>query len=320
MTDVERADKAMTPALIGIDWGSSNLRVALLDSHGALLDRRESPAGVFTVTDGDFASVLWPLCVDWVTQHRVPLLACGMIGSRQGIVDVPYVPCPADVNDLARALGRAELRPGSQYTLFIVPGLKTGSDAAGWDVVRGEETQLLGATVESGNLFVLPGTHSKWMTRGPGGRLESFQTYMTGELFDLLQRHSSLARVMSAPQWSPEAFGRGVSEAREGALENLLFRVRTAGLMERFPSSALADYLSGLLIGAEVKAGLRRFAATDTREPISVLGSAQLTQRYAIALASFGLPVRELAGDAVFSGLMSIARSAGLLVTPRAST
>ena len=138
------------PVLIGIDWGSSNLRVALLDAQGGLIERRESPAGVFTVKDGGFAAALLPLCSDWLAQHRVPLLACGMIGSRQGIADVPYVTCPASVNDLAQQLGCVELPPlrGSATDpvgdLYIVPGLNTGSPATGWDVMRGEETQLFG--------------------------------------------------------------------------------------------------------------------------------------------------------------------------------
>ncbi len=308
-----------SPTLIGIDWGSSNLRVALLDGEGRVLERRESPAGVFSVKDGQFAAALWPLCADWATEYRVPMLACGMIGSRQGVIDVPYVVCPADVNDLAAGLGRAELATpaaaagGSAASLFIVPGLQTGSDGTGWDVVRGEETQLLGASGESGTLFVLPGTHSKWMLRSSAGRVESFQTYMTGELFELLRTHSSLARMMTTARWSPDVFRHGVSEARNGALENLLFRVRTAGLMGRFEASALADYLSGLLIGAEIKAGLQRLAAAHSSDPIAVIGGAQLTRRYAIALSSFGFAVREVPGDAVFSGLMLIARAAGLL-------
>jgi 2-dehydro-3-deoxygalactonokinase len=318
------SDEPERATLVGIDWGSSNLRVALLDAEGRVLARRESAAGVFSIRDGDFASALWPLCGDWVDEHRLPMLACGMIGSRQGAVEVPYVACPAGVDELAGALGHKQL-PASQahgmsspVTLFVVPGLNTGSHDDGWDVVRGEETQLLGATAAtgpagSGNLYVLPGTHSKWMVCGSGARIESFQTYMTGELFELLHVHSSLGRMMSEPRWSPEAFQLGVGEARDGALENLLFRVRTAGLMGRIEPAALADYLSGLLIGAEVKAGLQRFAVSRARDPIAVIGGARLTQRYALALASFGLGVREVSGDAVFAGLLSIARRAGLL-------
>ena len=313
-----------SPVLIGIDWGSSNLRAALLDGQGQLIDRRESSDGVFTVKAGAFGPALWQLCGDWIAEHPVPVLACGMIGSQQGVVEVPYVACPADVKQLAQQLVRVALPAGpgaagaSPINLYIVPGLKTGSDTAGWDVVRGEETQLFGIQAAAGSLHVLPGTHSKWMTLGAGGRIAGFQTYMTGELFDLLRKHSSLARVMAQAQWSAEAFGQGLDEARNDELENLLFRVRTAGLMERFPAHALADYLSGMLIGAEVKAGLRRFNERDTQQAISVLGSAQLTQRYAIAMASFGVSTREIAGDAVFHGLLSVARAAGLV--PRSST
>ena len=313
------------PVLIGIDWGSSNLRVALLDAQGGLIDRRESPAGVFTIKDGNFATALLPLCSDWLAQRRVPLLACGMIGSRQGIADVPYVTCPANVDDLARQLGRVELFPlgGSAsdepVTLHIVPGLNTGSGAKGWDVIRGEETQLLGVPAGAANSYVLPGTHSKWMKRSQSGQIENFQTYMTGELYELLRTHSSLGRVMEPAQWSTDVFQQGVSEARSTALESLLFRVRTAGLMGRFQPHELPDYLSGLLIGAEVKAGLAQFAPINISQPIHLLGSAQLTQRYAVAFAQFGQTTNEMPGDAVFDGLLSIARAAKLVDLVEAS-
>jgi 2-dehydro-3-deoxygalactonokinase len=319
VAEAARAASRARPALIGIDWGSSNLRAALLDAKGALIDRRESPDGVFGVADGDFGPALWRLCGDWAAAHALPLLACGMIGSRQGLVEVPYLACPARLADLAVRLACVELPQvpiaagAPAPRLYIVPGLKYGSDASGWDVVRGEETQLLGLGAGPGSLTVLPGTHSKWMVQGPAGRIDGFQTYMTGELFELLRGHGSLSRVMGPSQWSPEAFGLGVDEARDGALEDLLFRVRTAGLTGRFPASALADYLSGLLIGAELKAGLRRFATRDPGRPIVVLGAAALTRRYATAMASFGLTATEVAGDAVFDGLVSIARAAGLL-------
>ncbi len=303
------------PVLIGIDWGSSNLRVALLDAQGALLARRESAAGAFTVLDGDFARALWPLCGDWLAAQRLPLLACGMIGSRQGLADVPYLDCPAGTAELAQALYRATLQlpSGAAEVMHIVPGLRCGSAAAGWDVMRGEETQIVGLPASAGALCLLPGTHAKWLWRGTDGRIEDFQTYMTGELFELLSRQGSLSRLMAPPQWSPEAFAQGVGEARDGVLPDLLFRVRSAGLMGDIADYALADYLSGLLIGAEIRAGLARFSAAGGQSSIPVLGSASLTRRYAMALAAFGLDASELPGDAVFGGLLAVARTAGLL-------
>lgn len=151
------------------------------------------------------------------------------------------------------------------------------------------------------------------MSRSESGHIASFQTYMTGELFELLSRQSSLARVMAPAQWSPDVFQQGVAEARAGAQENLLFRVRTAGLMGRFQAHELPDYLSGLLIGAEIKAGLLRFAPQNPTTPISLLGSARLTQRYAAAFAHFDQTVVVMPGDAVFTGLLAIAQAAGLL-------
>lgn len=356
------------PVLIGIDWGSSNLRVALIDGQGRLLARRDSAAGVFTVQDGAFAAALWPLCADWLAAHPVPLLACGMVGSRQGLLEVPYLPCPAGLAELAPALGRATLappsgQPGAALTLHIVAGLVAGSANTGWDVMRGEETQLLGGVpggvtdgvprgaadgvadggasapagraarnaAGSGQLTVMPGTHSKWVQRAPDGRIQAFQTYLTGELFELLSRHSSLAKVMATPQPSPEAFALGLQQAQDQSLDNLLFRVRTAGLMGQLPAHALPDYLSGLLIGAEVRSGLQRFAAVpavpvvpaapavaawpDSR-PITLVGSTALTGRYQQALALWGCSVRQASADAAFAGLLAIARAAGLVPPP----
>jgi 2-dehydro-3-deoxygalactonokinase len=310
-------------ALIAIDWGSSNLRAALFDVRGNLLDRRESADGVFAVKSGDFASPLARICGTWLSGGTLPMLACGMIGSRQGIVEVPYVACPANLHDLTQALGHVRLQlptaDGAEglVDMAIVPGLQTTSADGRGDVMRGEETQLLGAHTAPGQRFVMPGTHSKWVLRGPDGRVESFQTYMTGELFDLLRSQSSLSRVMTAPQWSPEAFRQGVEDAKENDLENLLFGVRTAGLMGRIAPEALTDYLSGLLIGSEIKAGLKRFNPTGLDEPITLLGTALLTERYAMAAAVFGQRVRALPGDAVFDGLLCIAQSAGLLASAR---
>lgn len=312
-------DPAQAPALIGVDWGSSNLRVALLARDGAVLARRESPEGVFALADGDFSAVLWRACGDWFERHGLPMLACGMIGSRSGIVEVPYLPCPAGVDELAGALARVELSPTGAarrdrpVAMHIVPGLKCGSDATGWDVIRGEETQLLGVANVAGRVFVLPGTHSKWMTRSNDGRIATFQTYMTGELFDLLVRHGSPGRVIANSRWSPGAFERGVREARDGRLEDLLFRVRTAGLMGMIDADALADYLSGMLIGAELAAGLARSGAPSTDHPPVVIGAETLVRRYATAMGVFGLEARGFAGDAVFGGLALLAARAGLL-------
>ncbi len=310
------------PALIGIDWGSSTFRAALLDAGGEMLERRERPEGVLATPAAGHASTLWRACGDWVTRHRVPLIASGMIGSRNGLAEVPYLPCPVGVEALAQALARVELQVpdehggGRAIALHIVPGLITGSAREGWDVVRGEETQLLGVRRDPARLYVLPGTHAKWMRRTDDGLIASFGTYMTGELFEVLVRHASLGRVMADSVWSPQAFERGVREARDARLEDLLFRVRTAGLTGLMAASELADYLSGMLIGAELAAGIERFDARSVGAPIGLLGSPLLTRRYALAMTSFGLAARELPGDLVFEGLAAIARHARLIDTP----
>jgi 2-dehydro-3-deoxygalactonokinase len=286
------------------------------------MECRESAAGVFSVREGRFAEALLPLCTDWLGRYGLPLLACGMIGSRQGVAEVPYVPCPAGLSELAGHLGQVELpldvggAPSGLLRLYIVPGLSAVNSAGDWDVMRGEETQLLGVLDADAPLFVLPGTHSKWVSRDCFGRIESFQTYMTGELYELLRNHSSLGRVMDTGVSSDEAFLQGVAQASSEPIDGLLFRVRTAGLMGRLRASELPDYLSGMLIGAEIKAGLNRFSMGGSRTSIPLLGSAHLTRRYATAFGHFGQAVNVVSGDVVFQGLFSMALEAGLVALP----
>ena len=143
-------DPPFTPVLIGIDWGSTHVRSALLDEQGQVLERRHNPNGIFKISGGNFATVLEDLCGDWIRQYSIPILACGMIGSRHGIIEAPYVECPAYLRYFAAKLSPISLDwegangVRTEANLWIVPGLKVGSQSTGWDVIRGEETQILG--------------------------------------------------------------------------------------------------------------------------------------------------------------------------------
>ena len=194
--------------LIAIDWGTSNLRAALLGEGGRTLAERSAPGGVMAVRDGRFPQALHDVCGDWIVAGRRPLLASGMIGSRQGWREAAYVACPASLAQVAAQLTRIELDGGG--ALQIVPGLRcTGADGQA-DVMRGEETQLWGAALAAGDCCVLPGTHSKWAWTGDAGRIDSFSTYLTGELYALLTQHGILGRLMQFGQARPEAFDDGV--------------------------------------------------------------------------------------------------------------
>jgi 2-dehydro-3-deoxygalactonokinase len=311
------ADVGEGAVLIGLDWGTSSLRAYRVGCGGAVLERRSREAGVLKVERGDFAGALSAAAGDWLrADDGLPVVAAGMVGSRQGWREVPYVPCPAGLAELAGALATVAGPDGR--TVWLVPGLVQA--AAGFpDVMRGEETQILGALStppeDAPRCFVLPGTHSKWAWCAHG-RVEGFATYMTGEVYDVLARHSILGRLMAGDHGhDAEAFAHGVARARAsagappGQLLRDLFSARTLGLMAELPAEGLSSYLSGLLIGAEAAAAL-----TDTpADHVTILGADALSARYAEAIAAMGARAEIGDADAAARGLHAIARAAGLI-------
>lgn len=290
-----------TDRLVAIDWGTSSLRGALLDGSGRVLEERSAPRGILTVVPGTFPAVFAELFGDWMA--RAPLaLVCGMAGSRQGWAEAPYAPCPAGLGDLAARLHWAV--PGQ---VAIVPGVQC--DAAGVpDVMRGEETQVLGALARSGmddGTFVLPGTHSKWVDVR-GGAITAFRTFMTGEVFGLLAQNSLLARTLEDDHGVLDgaAFTDGVRYALGDAAGLLhgAFSVRTLALFGRLPPPAGRSYLSGLVIGEELRA-----AGRPPGDAVVLVGAPALTERYALALDIAGVPSREGGSDAAWAGLWAIA-------------
>lgn len=299
----------MRPALIALDWGTSNLRASLLDGQGGLLDKRRAPGGVMAVRDGRFAEALLGLVGDWLREHRCPLIASGMVGSRQGWREAPYLACPAGPAEAAAALTPIEL-PGSLGTLHIVPGLRcTGGDGQA-DVMRGEETQLWGAGLAAGRCCVLPGTHAKWAFMGDGERVESFRTFMTGELYGLLTEHGILGRLMRFGRADPECFERGVrlGLAEHASATHVIFAARTAGLMGEIAPEGLPDFLSGILTGIEIGGATREARPAA----VTVLGDEALCARYEAALRIAGIASRRASDDATTRGQWRIARLAGL--------
>ena len=304
-------------ALLGLDWGTTSLRAYRIDSHGTVLEERASESGILRVDSGDFAGTLATAIGDWLADApTAPIIAAGMIGSRQGWVEVPYATCPAGLPELALGLGRV---PGPDgRAVHIVPGaLRAASGGEFPDVMRGEETQIIGDFAgrrRDTRRYVLPGTHSKWAWC-EDGRLVGFATYMTGEVYDVLRQHSILGRLMSGDAPDDGAFGRGLDRARQstgappGRLLHDLFSTRTFGLVGTLPGSALASYLSGLLIGGEILAATPNFLEGE----IVVLGSGALTALYLRALATMGIPAAAGASDAAAHGLWAIAQAAGLV-------
>jgi 2-dehydro-3-deoxygalactonokinase len=287
--------------LLAVDWGTSSLRGALLDRHGKVLQERTFARGILSVPPGEFATVFEACFTPWTRAAGTFCLISGMAGSRQGWVEAPYCACPAGLDDIARRL--AWVTPGC---IAIVPGLRCEQDGIP-DVMRGEETQVLGALQLldlQDALLVLPGTHSKWV-RVASSRIEHFTTIMTGEFYALLRQHSILARTLPGDDGDldVDAFNQGVALAlRSGSLLQTAFSARTLSLFERLPAAALPSYLSGLVIGEEL-----RTQPLEAGAQVVLVGADTLTQRYGLALAQRRVPVRRVGQDAAWRGLWAIA-------------
>jgi 2-dehydro-3-deoxygalactonokinase len=294
--------------MIAVDWGTSSFRAYRLDAAGRILERRASAAGILAVGEGGFASALEAELSGW--NDAGPILMSGMIGSRQGWREVPYVACPAGIAELARGLLPVEWGDGRRA--WIVPGLVCRDDASVPEIMRGEETQIIGALAalpEGGDaILCLPGTHSKWATVR-GGRILSFTTAMTGEAFAVLRRHSILGRLMPDEMDESDGwFEAGLRRAGEGGgLLHHLFGVRSRGLFGEVPEAGLAPYLSGILIGHEIA------ALAPPSGVVHLIGAIRLVALYERALRVGGRVSRVLDPDAVAGGLFRLeaARTAG---------
>lgn len=308
----------VTPALIGIDWGSTSLRAFLIGADGAVLQEHAAAKGASTLHGhAAFVAALDEVAGNWRReQPTLPLLACGMVGSQHGWMDVPYVRAPAGAAALANGLAQP-----ADTALSIVPGVLCDDGVLPPDVMRGEETQVVGALAHHPQLadscVILPGTHSKW-THVAQGTIVRFATHMTGELYAVLRQHSVLGRLMP-PEVTPDphAFLHGVTAARDhGALglPHQLFAVRSLGVTAQLPHAALAEYLSGLLIGHELLAGLAwRGAHGLQQQPLALVGAAPLCERYQLALGHFGQPAHLVLDNTAPAGLLALARAARLL-------
>jgi 2-dehydro-3-deoxygalactonokinase len=302
----------MPAALIAIDWGTSVARAYRFDACGGILDQRSAPLGVQKVAAGGFPEALRAL-LEGVADEGAPLIACGMIGSRQGWVEAPYRECPADLDALAAAL---TLVPAT--SLAIVPGLICRDREGVPDVMRGEETQIVGALTEpvppgERRVVVMPGTHSKWALIGTRG-IETFATFMTGEIYAVLREHSILGRLAVAGS-DAAALERGVARSLDTAasLTHDLFSARTLALTAELAPEAVGDYLSGLLLGAEVAAGRRWLEQHAVAgESVTLIGDAALCERYLRAFALAGFDAALGAPDAAARGLWRIAQRAGM--------
>jgi len=292
-----------SPDWIAVDWGTSNLRAWAMGRDSILAEAR-SDNGMGRLTKAEFEPALLRLIAPWLGPRITPVIACGMVGSRQGWCEAPYrtVPCtPVDRGAMVQ-VPVADTR----ITVHIAPGLKQVKPA---DVMRGEETQIAGAlALHPGfdGVICLPGTHSKW-AHISAGEVVSFQTYMTGELFDLISNQSVLRHGMSAGGWDDAAFDTALSDAmsRPERIGSGLFSLRAEGLIAGLTAAQARARLSGLLIGVELAAARPYWLG----QAVALIGSSTLARVYARALKSTGAEARILPGpECTLAGLASLAR------------
>ena len=318
----------MQAQLIALDWGTSSLRAYKLGHQGQVLEQRSLGMGIMHLPNGnDFEAALAEACGDWLAASPdAALIACGMVGSAQGWLEAPYCQAPARLADIGAAL--CQLRTRSGRVLHIVPGVIQQGRLP--NVMRGEETQVLGLLQSQAGtpqpeeqLIGLPGSHSKWVSIAEG-TLTHFDTFMTGELYAIACAHSILGRTQQrGGAFDEHAFDRGVGVAisDEGAIGPLatLFSARTLGLTGQLKPEVQADYLSGLMIGHELRAlaEVRRSRQTRVRDSaVTLIGNDQLCARYQRALPACGFSLREVASQATETGLWALALAAGLIPSP----
>jgi len=305
----------MSPSLIAIDWGSSSFRAYLMSASGEILDEVASGDGIGGVEKGAYPAVLRRLIGPWLDACRsTPIVASGMVGSRHGWREAPYVKCPAGPRDIAAHLTHVD---AEGRRVVLAPGLSYLDEAGTPDVIRGEETEIFGIADSGARLIVLPGSHSKW-ARVEAERVAAFKTFITGELFASVRDHTVAgAFARAAPVKHPgEAFALGVRrgaaaaacEGKSGVI-GLLFGARSLPLTGALAEDDAGDYLSGLLIGAEIGEARRLFSGEEPH----VAGAAALVARYLRAFEALGLPARAAPLRAAARGLFRIAVDGGLL-------
>jgi 2-dehydro-3-deoxygalactonokinase len=297
------------PAYVAVDWGTSSFRLWLVDRSGDILGERRSQEGMMAAGKLGFPAVLQSHLDAVGAANGLPVIVCGMAGARQGWVEAGYVDTPAP---LASILKHAVAVPGQDRDIRILPGIAQ-RDPMAPDVMRGEETQLLGVLgmdAAGDALVCMPGTHSKWV-RANGATVERFATFMTGELFDVISRETILSHAVAGAdeETDVEAFQSAVTRAFETPANaaNLLFQVRSGQLLYGATPSSAREKISGTLIGLELAGGL---AGGAPRAAITLVASGRLQTLYQLAFDTVAIPVRSIgAEDAVRRGLSMAAQS-----------
>lgn len=296
----------MSPFCALVDWGTSSFRLWLVDASGTVLAERRSEEGMLAAGPDGFAAILEAHLAALEAPADLPVVACGMVGARQGWVEAPYADAPASVAAIAAKACRV---PDHPRPVHILPGVAQRLGEAP-DVMRGEETQLLGLPERSQTQIVcLPGTHSKWVVLGDG-RIERFATFVTGDLFAAASRHTILRHSVADPAapFDPERFRAAFLAGLERPAEftNRLFAIRAGGLLGVGDGADGGAALSGLLVGLEFAGARSRLGAIDR---VTLVASGPLLAVYRLAAEAACMVVEfEDAERAVKAGLFACAR------------
>lgn len=298
------------PAFIAVDWGTSSFRLWLIGEDGSILAERRSGEGMTTAAPAGFAKILQTHLDAISAPSDIPVIVCGMAGARQGWVEAGYIDTPTS---LSAILTGAVAVPGQSRDVRILPGLaQRAKDAP--DVMRGEETQLLGAIAADAKgeqIVCMPGTHSKWV-RVVDGRVTGFSTFMTGELFDVMTKHSILSHAVSGAADMP-ADAAAFEAALKAAFEkpqlatNLLFTARSGQLLHGTTAAGAQALISGTLIGAEIAGAL---SSAGQGAAITLVASGRLQALYEEAFRSLSLPFQTIDADAAVRRGLSAAAEA----------
>ncbi len=295
----------MTPAWLAADWGTSNMRLWAMDASGAVVGERTSDKGMGQLAPDQFEAVLRDVADDWLATAKT-VVACGMVGSRQGWVEAPYqtAPCAVCPRTMVKAPTTGDL------TVHVIPGIRQTSPA---DVMRGEETQIAGFLAQNpgwDGIICLPGTHTKWV-HVSADEVVSFQTFMTGEMFALLTKDSVLRHSIAPSGWNEDAFADALSRilSKPEALAGRLFSLRAGQLVHGTDTITARSELSGLLIGAELAAAKPYWLGQN----VALIGADAVSAPYITALAAQGVTVAR--ADATQMTLAGIKAAHALLET-----
>ncbi|AND92258.1 MULTISPECIES: 2-dehydro-3-deoxygalactonokinase [Bradyrhizobium] len=297
------------PAYVAVDWGTSSFRLWLVDRAGQVLAERRSGEGMLAAAKTGFAGVLQSHLSAVEAPDHLPVLVCGMAGAKTGWVEAGYVDTPAPLTSILKQAVRV---PGEARDIRILPGIAQ-RDAGAPDVMRGEETQLLGALglkAAGEALVCMPGTHSKWV-RVKDGTVEHFSTFMTGELFSVISRETILSLAVAGADDAEDvaSFKAAVKAAFEAPAfaANLLFGARSRQLLFGGTPAAARETLSGTLIGAELAAGL---SGNVPKTGITLVASGRLATLYQLAFDELSVTPRLVDADEAVRHGLSMAAAA----------